>query len=438
MDFENSFILGYALGIFVLACVSIGFAIYRIVYCGRLVKNRLCDDKRSGQPLGARRLTFHSTEEDKEKLLLQSGFKTSLVGQSILVGWFAMMIAAFIAMVVLATVSYYYDIYTSWGTDWNGIMGPYIVVFAIFHIIVAFMIQFYDSIRTKFMLPEIDLGEATHVLIEEEVPEMDDSDMLDPGMAKEERIPKVFLNLINAWRGLVLRYKQASRKTLIKIQNEDGDRTIEYTCVRYYYDGGSDRFRPVGRDENVSVAEAVNLVNAGGLSEPQADSTRRVVGTNEIRVRVPGIFESLITEFSSLFYVVQSMGSWTYLGYSGWNVGLVWLLMMIVTGCIKALFIVRKSQKKISRLAQHSADVKVLRNSCWVVVDSKEVVLGDIIMIEEQENLPCDGYVVGGTVVVNESMLTGEPLPVQKVAAEKYDGAKFAAKNMVYAGDYPG
>ncbi|KAF4729851.1 hypothetical protein FOZ62_008146, partial [Perkinsus olseni] len=55
-------------------------------------------------------------------------------------------------------------------------------------------------------------------------------------------------------------------------------------------------------------------------------------------------------------------------------------------------------------------------------------------MIEEQEHLPCDGYIVDGAVVANESMLTGEPLPVPKVAVEKYDGAKFTAKNMVYAG----
>lgn len=47
-------------------------------------------------------------------------------------------------------------------------------------------------------------------------------------------------------------------------------------------------------------------------------------------------------------------------------------------------------------------------------IDSSELVPGDIIEIPEQTLIPCDLALFSGSCIVNESMLTGESVPVIK------------------------
>lgn len=53
----------------------------------------------------------------------------------------------------------------------------------------------------------------------------------------------------------------------------------------------------------------------------------------------------------------------------------------------------------------------------------EEVVLGDRIRVRPGEKIPVDGEVVEGRSSVDESMLTGEPVPVEKVPGESVTGA---------------
>jgi cation-transporting ATPase 13A3/4/5 len=49
-------------------------------------------------------------------------------------------------------------------------------------------------------------------------------------------------------------------------------------------------------------------------------------------------------------------------------------------------------------------------------VNSVELVPGDLIEITDQLTMPCDCVVIQGQVIVNEAMLTGESIPVTKLA----------------------
>jgi len=52
-----------------------------------------------------------------------------------------------------------------------------------------------------------------------------------------------------------------------------------------------------------------------------------------------------------------------------------------------------------------------------------ELVVGDLVLVRPGEKVPVDGVVVDGTSSVDESMLTGEPLPVQKKSGDTVIGA---------------
>ena len=56
----------------------------------------------------------------------------------------------------------------------------------------------------------------------------------------------------------------------------------------------------------------------------------------------------------------------------------------------------------------------VERNGIESEVPLEEVIIGDTILVKPGEKIPVDGIVLEGTSAVDESMLTGESLPVDK------------------------
>lgn len=72
-----------------------------------------------------------------------------------------------------------------------------------------------------------------------------------------------------------------------------------------------------------------------------------------------------------------------------------------------------------------------------IIVDGKEKVVGiddvrvnDIILVKPGEKLPVDGEVVEGTTSVDESMLTGESIPVEKNPGDQVFGASLNKNGM--------
>lgn len=65
----------------------------------------------------------------------------------------------------------------------------------------------------------------------------------------------------------------------------------------------------------------------------------------------------------------------------------------------------------------------VLRNGQLVEVPTSEVKVGDTVLIRPGDKIPVDGVVMEGESAVNESMVTGESLPVSKRPGDEVIGA---------------
>jgi cation-transporting ATPase 13A2 len=90
-------------------------------------------------------------------------------------------------------------------------------------------------------------------------------------------------------------------------------------------------------------------------------------------------------------------------------------VMSVVTSLIETV----KNLKNIRHMAHYSCPVKVMRSGNENVLtdmESTELVPGDVIEIPEMCNMPCDLVLLTGSAIVNESMLTGESIPVIKNA----------------------
>ena len=62
---------------------------------------------------------------------------------------------------------------------------------------------------------------------------------------------------------------------------------------------------------------------------------------------------------------------------------------------------------------------RVLRDGAEVEIAVAEVRAGDMVVVRPGERIPVDGTVVEGESAVDESMLTGESLPVDKRAGAR-------------------
>lgn len=65
-------------------------------------------------------------------------------------------------------------------------------------------------------------------------------------------------------------------------------------------------------------------------------------------------------------------------------------------------------------LALQPKTARIKRSGEWLEVPVKEMRVNDIFMVRPGESIPVDGDVIEGESAVNESMLTGESLPVSK------------------------
>lgn len=66
---------------------------------------------------------------------------------------------------------------------------------------------------------------------------------------------------------------------------------------------------------------------------------------------------------------------------------------------------------------------RVIRDGKELEIETEEVVPGDIVLVRPGEKIPVDGLVTEGSSAIDESMLTGESLPVEKKAGDEVFGA---------------
>lgn len=91
-----------------------------------------------------------------------------------------------------------------------------------------------------------------------------------------------------------------------------------------------------------------------------------------------------------------------------------------------------KSSEAIKKLMGLSPKTAiVIRNGKETEVKIENVNIGDIVMTKPGEKIACDGEIIEGETSVDESMLTGESIPVDKKIGDKVIGASINKNGMI-------
>lgn len=79
-----------------------------------------------------------------------------------------------------------------------------------------------------------------------------------------------------------------------------------------------------------------------------------------------------------------------------------------------------RTSEAIKKLVNfQSKKANIVRNNEIIEVDIDEVIVGDIVFVKPGEKIPIDGEVIEGQSTVDEAMLTGESIPVEKEKGSK-------------------
>ncbi|MGM9951226.1 MAG: heavy metal translocating P-type ATPase [Lysinibacillus sp.] len=100
------------------------------------------------------------------------------------------------------------------------------------------------------------------------------------------------------------------------------------------------------------------------------------------------------------------------------------LITLILLGKLFEAKAKGRSSEAIKKLMGLQAkNATVIRDGQEIAVPLEQVVIGDAVLVKPGEKIPVDGEVVEGNTVVDESMLTGESMPVDKKAGDLVYGS---------------
>jgi len=105
------------------------------------------------------------------------------------------------------------------------------------------------------------------------------------------------------------------------------------------------------------------------------------------------------------------------------------ILTLVLLGQVLELRAHSKTNSAIKALLNLVPPVaRVIRNGEEQEIQLEEVVVDDILRIKPGEKIPVDGSVSNGMAIVDESMITGEPIPVEKSKGAKVTGGTINGK----------
>ena len=151
-----------------------------------------------------------------------------------------------------------------------------------------------------------------------------------------------------------------------------------------------------------------------GLSTFTVDYQRCIFGKNELNIQQKSNLKLLVGEILHPFNVFQifSILVWSFEDY--YIYAAVIFIIAFVSTTI-SLLEMRSNFNRLRKFSHFECKVEVVRPGGIMELSSSDLVPGDTIVLSAGlTTMPCDAILLNGDVLADESMLTGESLPIRK------------------------
>ncbi len=177
-----------------------------------------------------------------------------------------------------------------------------------------------------------------------------------------------------------------------------------------------------------AVKEQLHTDTERGLTDHEAQERLKEYGYNEFKKREhTTLWQKFVAQFKSFMIIVLLIaaaisGVTGYMNGEGMTDALI-ILVILVANAIIGMVQESKAEKSLDALERMAAPrCKVVRNGERRIIESRELVPGDIVEIETGDSIPADLRLTEAiNLKVQEAALTGESVPVEK-STESVEG----------------
>ncbi len=118
--------------------------------------------------------------------------------------------------------------------------------------------------------------------------------------------------------------------------------------------------------------------------------------------------------FYSLYEAFKTIGNPAYEPHLYFETSAVLITLILFGKYLEARAKSQTTNALSSLLGLQAKEARLIRDSQEVMIPVEEVIVGDRLVVKPGEKIPVDGIIVKGRTAVDESMLTGESIPIAK------------------------
>ena len=174
------------------------------------------------------------------------------------------------------------------------------------------------------------------------------------------------------------------------------------------------------------IDEVVALLQAHlerGLTQKEAQERLQKFGANELTERPrPGFLALLWDQFNNYLVIILIIAALISLALGEW-VDSIAIMCIVVLNAVVGVIQESKAEQALAALKKMAApNAQVIRDGHQITVPGRELVPGDLVLVEAGNYVPADMRLVSTVnLKVEEASLTGESVPVEKNAAVMLD-----------------
>ena len=208
-------------------------------------------------------------------------------------------------------------------------------------------------------------------------------------------------------------YISTSGVCLFQLYRDCSRTYIEKDYIKMYLNTESGLFEK----EHLPVGERLfHYIESVGLSA----SSSPVAGDNSMDIPISSFFDLFKEHVLEPFFVFQLFCVLLWLLDEYWNYALMTLIMLILLESQLVNRRIRDLNELRKNIDIPIIQIYVYRQKKWIKTNSKNIYPNDIIAFDES-NVPCDLVLLENSALVNESMLTGESVPILKQPLQAED-----------------